>query len=404
MSNVLELREKRAKAWEAAKSFLDAKRDANGLLSAEDTSSYEKMESDVIALGKEIDRLDRQTALDAELSKAINTPIKNKPDSRDDEEKTGRASDAYKGAFWNAVRGKINADAQNALSVGVDTEGGYLAPDEFERDIIEGLADENILRSISHVIQTSSGERKIPIVAAHGEASWVEEGALIPESDEAFGQVTLGAYKLATLIKVSEELMQDSMFNLEQFIAKEFARRIGEKEEEAFFSGDGSGKPTGILANVGGAEVGVTAESPTAITLDNVLDLFYSLKAPYRRKAVFIMNDATIKTIRKLKDSTGQYLWQPSIKDASPDTILNRPLYTSAYMPTPVAGAKTVLFGDFAYYWIADRQGRVFRRLNELYAATAQVGFIATQRVDAKLILPEAVQALKQQPTPPPQG
>jgi HK97 family phage major capsid protein len=272
----------------------------------------------------------------------------------------------------------------------------FQAPDEFERDIVEGLADENLLRGISHVITTSSGERKIPVATAHGEAAWVEEGALIPESDEVFGQITLAAYKLATLIKVSEELMQDSIFNLEQYIAKEFARRIGEKEEEAFFTGNGTGKPTGILVGEGGAEVGVTAASETAITLDNILDLFYSLKAPYRRKAVFIMNDATVKAIRKLKDSSGQYLWQPSIKDATPDTILNRPLYTSAYMPTPVADAKTVLFGDFAYYWIADRQGRVFKRLNELYAATGQVGFIATQRVDAKLILPEAVQALQQ--------
>lgn len=395
MSKILELREKRARAWEAAKAFLDTKRGGDGLLSAEDTATYEKMEADVVALGKEIDRLERQAALDLELSKPTNTPITNKPSSSD-EVKTGRAAAEYKRAFWNAMRGKRTADIQNALQVGEDTEGGYLVPDEFERTLVEALEEENIFRQLANVITTSSGDRKIPVVASKGTASWVDEGGQIPESDDSFGQVSIGAFKLATMIKVSEELLNDSVFNLERYIAKEFARRIGAKEEEAFFVGDGSGKPTGILAATGGGQVGVTTAGSTAITLDEMLDLFYSLKSPYRKRASFVMNDATVKAIRKLKDSTGQYLWQPSIKEATPDTILNRPLYTSAYMPSIEAGAKTVVFGDFGYYWVADRQGRVFKRLNELFAATGQVGFIATQRVDGKLVLPEAIKVLQQ--------
>jgi len=395
MSKILELREKRARAWEAAKAFLDTKRGGDGLLSAEDTATYEKMEADVVALGKEIDRLERQAALDLELSKPTNTPITNKPSSSD-EVKTGRAAAEYKRAFWNAMRGKRTADIQNALQVGEDTEGGYLVPDEFERTLVEALEEENIFRQLANVITTSSGDRKIPVVASKGTASWVDEGGQIPESDDSFGQVSIGAFKLATMIKVSEELLNDSVFNLERYIAKEFARRIGAKEEEAFFVGDGSGKPTGILAATGGGQIGVTTAGSTAITLDEMLDLFYSLKSPYRKRASFVMNDATVKAIRKLKDSTGQYLWQPSIKEATPDTILNRPLYTSAYMPSIEAGAKTVVFGDFGYYWVADRQGRVFKRLNELFAATGQVGFIATQRVDGKLVLPEAIKVLQQ--------
>lgn len=395
MSKILELREKRARAWEAAKAFLDTKRGGDGLLSAEDTATYEKMEADVVALGKEIDRLERQAVLDLELSKPTNTPITNKPSSSD-EVKTGRAAAEYKRAFWNAMRGKRTADIQNALQVGEDTEGGYLVPDEFERTLVEALEEENIFRQLANVITTSSGDRKIPVVASKGTASWVDEGGQIPESDDSFGQVSIGAFKLATMIKVSEELLNDSVFNLERYIAREFARRIGAKEEEAFFVGDGSGKPTGILAATGGGQVGVTTAGSTAITLDEMLDLFYSLKSPYRKRASFVMNDATVKAIRKLKDSTGQYLWQPSIKEATPDTILNRPLYTSAYMPSIEAGAKTVVFGDFGYYWVADRQGRVFKRLNELFAATGQVGFIATQRVDGKLVLPEAIKVLQQ--------
>ena len=108
------------------------------------------------------------------------------------------------------------------------------------------------------------------------------------------------------------------------------------------------------------------------------------------------MNDATIKAIRKLKDNNNQYLWQPSLVAGTPDTILGRPVVTSAYMPTAAAGAKTIAFGDFSYYWIADRQGRSFKRLNELYAANGQVGFLGSQRVDGKLVLPEAIKVLQQ--------
>ena len=400
MSKILELREKRAKAWDAAKQFLDAKRGADGMLSEEDTATYDKMEQDVMNLGKEIERLERQAAIDAELSKATSTPLTGKPGAKmgkDETEKTGRASDEYKGSFWNAMRVKAPMPSVlNALQEGTDSEGGYLVPDEFERTLVEALEEENVFRTLAHVIKTSSGDRKIPVVASKGTASWVDEEGAYTESDDAFSQVSIGAYKLGTMIKVSEELLADSVFDLEAYISKEFARRIGAREEESFFNGDGKGKPLGILAAAGGAEVGVTAASATAITADEVIDLFYSLKAPYRKNAVWVLNDATVKQIRKLKDSTGQYLWQPSLVAGTPDTILGRPVKTSAFMPTAAAGAKTIAFGDFKYYWIADRQGRTFKKLSELYAANGQVGFMGTQRVDGKLILPEAIKVLQQ--------
>ncbi|WP_409226866.1 phage major capsid protein [Gudongella sp. SC589] len=400
MNKILELREKRAKSWEAAKAFLDTKRGTDGIVSAEDTATYEKMEADVVDLGKEIDRLEKQEALDRELSKPLNTPLTGKPIFQGIESKGGRASAEYQKAFWNAMRTRsgegLDPVIKNALQIGTDTEGGYLVPDEFERTLIEALDEENIFRKLANVISTSSGDRKIPVVASKGTASWIDEEGAIPESDDSFGQVSIGAYKLGTMIKVSEELLNDSVFNLENYIAREFARRIGNKEEDAFFTGDGSGKPTGILAATGGAQIGVTAASATAITIDEILDLFYSLKSPYRNKSVFVMNDATIKAIRKLKDGQGQYIWQPSLQAGTPDTILNRPVYTSSYVPTIAASAKSIIFGDFGYYWVADRQGRVFKRLNELYAATGQVGFVATQRVDGKLILPEAIKVLQQ--------
>lgn len=395
---ILELREKRAKAWEAAKAFLDSHRNEKGVLSAEDDAAYTRMEQEITDLGKEIARLERQEAFERELSQPLNKPLTGRPVSGGvEKEKTGRASEEYKANFWNAMRSKVPLPSVvNALEEGTDSEGGYLVPDEYERTLVEALEEENVFRQMAKVIRTSSGDRKIPVVATKGTASWIDEEGAYTESDDSFGQISIGAYKVGTMIKVSEELLNDSVFDLESYIAKEFARRIGAKEEEAFFTGDGSGKPLGVLAAAGGAETGVTAASSTAVTADELMDLFYSLKSPYRKKAVWVLNDSTIKAVRKLKDSTGQYLWQPSLVAGTPDTLLGRPVKTSAYMPVIAAGAKTIAFGDFSYYWIADRQGRSFKRLNELYAANGQVGFLGSQRVDGKLVLSEAVKVLAQ--------
>ena len=394
---ILELREKRAKAWEATKAFLDSHRNDKGMLSAEDDATYSRMEQEITDLGKEIARLERQEALDAELNRPVNKPLTGKPMNGKETAKTGRATDEYRQNFWNMMRSKTPMPTvMNALQIGTDSEGGYLVPDEYERTLVEALEEENIFRQLAKIIQTSSGDRKIPVVATKGTASWIDEEGAYLESDDSFSQVSIGAYKLGTMIKVSEELLNDSVFDLESYISREFARRIGAKEEESFFTGDGTGKPLGILAATGGAETGITAASATAITADELIDLFYSLKAPYRRNAVWVLNDSTIKAIRKLKDNQGQYLWQPSLTAGAPDLLLGKPVRTSAFMPAIAADAKTIAFGDFSYYWIADRQGRSFKRLNELYAATGQVGFLASQRVDGKLILPEAIKVLEQ--------
>lgn len=395
---ILELREKRSKAWEAAKAFLDSHRTEKGTLTAEDDAAYTKMEQEIEDLGREIARMERREALDAELNKPVNIPITGQPAKIGaDDEKKGRASDEYKRNFWNAMRMQGDPHIiRNALQEGTDSEGGYLVPDEFERTLVKALEEENIFRKLAKIIQTSSGDRKIPVVTTHGSASWLDEEELVPESDEVFSQTSLSAYKLGTFIKVSDELLNDSVFDLESYISSEFARRIGHKEEEAFFTGDGSGKPTGIFAASGGADVGITAAAAAALTADELIDFFYSLRSPYRKNAVWVMNDSTVKAIRKLKDGNGQYLWQPALTAGTPDTILNRPVYTSSYVPAIAAGAKTIAFGDFGYYWIADRQGRSFKRLNELFATTGQVGFMATQRVDGKLILSEAIKVLQQ--------
>jgi len=399
---IIELRNKRAKALEAAKAFLDSHRNADGFLSEEDDATYSSMEAGITNLGKEISRMERLEQMDNELSKPVSTPITEKPASTSKlDTKTGRASDAYKKAFWALTRARhdMTPEMRNALQVGTDSEGGYLVPDEFEHTLVQGLNENTIIRAHAHVITTSSGLHKIPVVASHGSASWIDEEGAYTESDEAFGQVQLDAHKVGTVIKVSEELLNDSAFDLEDYIASEFARRIGDKEEEAFLTGNGTAKPTGILNATGGGQVGVTAASATTITADELIDLYFSLKAPYRKNAVWVLNDTTIKIIRKLKDKNDQYLWQPALRDGDVPTILGRPYFTSAFMPEAAAGAKTVIFGDLSYYWIGDRQGITFKRLNELYAGNGQVGFLASKRLDGKTVLPEAIKVLQQKGT-----
>ena len=399
---ISDLRTKRAHIWDQAKAFLDERRDTTtGCLSAEDDQTYARMEDDIDKLTNEIARSERAQRRDADLARATNQPLTSMPgitiDTDDTKPKAPRATASYKRAFWAAMRLNTSPlEVRNALSEGVDTEGGYLVPDEFEHTLVQSLADQNVMRTLAKVIQTTSGDRKIPVVSTHGTAGWLDEGKPYTESDETFTQVTLSAFKLGTFLKISEELLNDAAFNVEQYLAAEFARRIGAAEEEAFLVGDGTGKPTGIFAATGGGEKAVTTAKVTDISADELIDLHYSLRAPYRKNAVWLMNDATVKTVRKLKDGNGQYLWQPALTAGSPDLILGRPVHTSAFVPEIKAGASTVAFGDLAYYWIADRQGRSFKRLNELFATTGQVGFLASQRLDGKLILPEAVKLLTQ--------
>jgi HK97 family phage major capsid protein len=185
------------------------------------------------------------------------------------------------------------------------------------------------------------------------------------------------------------------MFDLEQYIAQEFARALGVAEEHAFCVGTGSGQPTGIFNAANGASIGVTASSATAIGLDDVIGLIHSLKSPYRRNAVFLINDATVAQLRKLKDANAAYIWQPSVQQGVPDRLFGYPLYSSPYVPTVAASAFPIAFGDFSSYWIADRAGRSLQRLNELFAGNGQVGVIMTERLDAKVVLTEGIQLLK---------
>ena len=380
-----ELREKRNNAWNAAKAFLDSHRTEKGTLTAEDDATYTKMEQDIADLGKEIARLERQEALDAELSKPVNMPLTSKPASSPSQDtKTGRASDAYKAGMLTALRSNFK-QISNVLQEGVDADGGYLVPDEYDHRLVDVLTEENIMRKLGHKI-TTSGEHKINIAATKPAAAWIEEGGALSFGDATFDQILLDAHKLHVAIKVTEELLYDNAFNLESYIIDMFGKALANAEEDAFLNGSGVGQPLGLFAATGG---GTAAISTASLTADDVIKLVYALKRPYRKNAKFIMNDQTIASIRQLKDNNGAYMWQPSLIAGEPDKLLGYDVYTSPFCP-----AGKIAFGDYSYYNIGDRGTRSFKQLTELFAGNGMIGYVAKERVDGKLILPEAVQIL----------
>ena len=387
MSKILELTEKRAKAWETAKAFLDAKRNADGFVSAEDAATYEKMEADVQNLTTEIERLARQQAIDDKLAQATSKPITMQPNAQMETEraKPFRERTEYKNAMIDALRTNFRK-ISDVLQEGVDADGGYLVPVEYDNRLIEVLKEENIMRGLATRI-TTSGEHKINIAATTPAALWVEEGGALTFGDATFDQKFVDSHKLHVAIKVTEELLYDSAFDLEKYIITQFGKALANADEDAFLNGDGKGEPYGIFdAATGGESAGTLSAD---IKADDIFDLIYKLKRPYRKGASFIMNDKTIAQIRKLKDNNGQFLWQPSLVAGEPDQIAGYTVRTSAYAPE-----NAIAFGDYSYYNIADRGARSFKTLNELFAGNGMVGFVAKERVDGLLLLPEAIQIM----------
>ena len=391
--NVQDLIAKRARAWEAAKAFLEAHRGENGVLSAADGETYDRMEKEITDLTKEIDRLNRQAAIEAQLSQPTSSPLSNMPSVGNDKpKKQGRASDQYAKDMLTAMRTNFH-QVSDILQEGVDADGGYLVPEEWDSRLIDVLNEENIMRGLATHI-TTSGEHKINIAGAKPTAAWIEEGGALQFTDAKFGQKIMDAHKLHVAVKVTEELLYDSMFDLASYITTQFGIAIANAEEDAFLNGDGKGKPTGLFDETNG---GTVAKTLTGMKLgtDDVLDLVYALKRPYRKKASFIMNDQTLAALRKLKDNNGAYIWQPSYQAGEPDRLLGYSVHTSAYAPELAADKPVMAFGDFSYYNIGDRGTRSMQELRELFAGNGMIGYVAKERVDGLLVLPEAVQIMK---------
>ena len=290
----------------------------------------------------------------------------------------------HKEAMLKALRSNVR-QVDNVLQEKVDADGGYLVPEEYDSRLIQSLEGENIMRQLGHTL-TTSGDHKINIAATTPAAAWIDEGGQLTFGEATFKQALLDAHKLHVAIKVTEELLYDSAFNLENYILEQFGKALANAEEDAFLNGDGTGKPTGVFHQTNG---GTYLTEVATLKADDIINLIHALKRPYRKGAVFILNDKTIAAIRKLKDNNGAYMWQPSYQVGEPDRLLGYPVYTSQFAPE-----NKIAFGDFSYYNIGDRGARSFKQLTELFAGNGMIGFVAKERVDGKLILKEAVQIL----------
>lgn len=379
---------KRAELINSAKKILAERGADDGILSVEDAAEYDKIEAKIVSLGKEIERRQKLDAIDSAAgSSLMRAPLTGAPVSDGGKpEKTGRASEEYKNDMIAALRSNFRT-VTDLLQESVAADGGYLVPDEFDAQIVEALNENNIMRSVARVIKTD-GEHKIPIAEAAPEAAWLDEGEKLTNSDMNFEQIILDAHKLGVAIPVTEELLADAGYNIQRFVTRSIGRSLGNGEENKFLNGDGTKGPTGIFDPTNGGVLAVTAEA-SGISSDNIVDLIYSLKKPYRKNAKFIMNDKMIKTVRKLKDGDGKYMWSDSLIAGEPATLLGYPVLTSEYAPED-----KMAFGDYEYYTIGDRGVRAISRYNELGALEGQVYFVGKERVDGKLTLKEAVQIL----------
>jgi len=304
-----------------------------------------------------------------------------------------RATAEYKAAFNEYLRkpkGSVDGRFLNALQVGTNSEGGYVTHEEFQTSVEREMVNYNPFRQYATVI-TTGGDRNIPFESTRGAASWTAEEASYPESDPAFGRVTLGAHKLAKIVKVSEELVNDSDFDLFGYLTENFAEAFGVAEENAFLNGTGSGQPNGLLTIAG--DVG-TAE--TAVTEDALDDLFWGLGAAERRNGVFCFGDSSLRSISKLKNSNGDRIWQPGLTAGAPDTILGRPYINSDHMGDAANSPEEIVgyFGNLSKFIIADRTDMVIQRLDERYADSGQVGFRAYRRTDANAAITSAHKSL----------
>ena len=378
----------REKKRQEAKTFLDEHTDSAGKISVEDSKIAEKIITEMEEISVQIEN---------ELNKPTNTPILMQPynpfEPVKNYSKFGVSGAEYRKNFFNQIRTGFKT-AVNVLQESPLQQGGYLLPQEMHDEIITALTQENVLRQISRVV-TTANDRRLVIQATPPTAQFVSEGQQITLSSETFDSKVLGAFKVAAGVSVTNELLSDSYYDIQQHLQIEFSKAIGAVEESAFLNGDGNGQPLGILPQMQSDSSTTITTTGAAISADDIMNLSYKLKRPYRKNACWLMNDSTLAAVRKLKDNNQAFIWQPSYAQGEPDRLLGYPVYTSAYLPEIASGNIAVLFGDFQKFVIGDRGEKVFRPLHELHALQDLTTFLMIERVDGVLSDSLAVVGLK---------
>mgnify|MGYP002510959120 CR=1 FL=1 len=294
----------------------------------------------------------------------------------------------YETHFWNALRGK--AGHKEFLSKGVESiTGAFTLTPKGQEKYMAALQQESLFRNLATDIHAYDTDYRIKTAQNDGASAGVPEGGMVTVSDDMvdFGEIVLGRHKLVTSFMLENSFVQDNSFMIEKYLISRLAQNFGRAEDDAFINGTGEHMPTGILAEEGGADIGVTT---AALTYDDVVKLFFSVKPRYRHHAVWVMNDETAYTLRSIKDAEGNYIW-----NHANDTILGHKVYISEFMPNTESGSKPIAFGDFRYYWIVGRQPIHIRPLAEMYITIDCIGYRAYEFLDGKLTRPEAIKVIQ---------
>lgn len=407
--NLLQLKEKRANVWSQMTSILDTAEAESRELTAEERSTYDTAEIDLDKLSDDIDRLERHANRGSFDEPSRDTDTPEHRDADDDPDAVYRR--AFEGYVTRGIQ-ELEVELRDALrrgwmpdkegraqAVGTNSAGGYLVPQGFRQQIIEKMKAYGAVMDAATVLNTDTGATlPWPTNDDTGNVgALLAENTQATEQDLALGTAQLGAYKYTSkIVRVSLEFLQDvDWIDAESFLQRKFAERLGRIHNQHLTTGTGTAQPQGIVT---GAASGVTAASGTAITMDELIDLQESVDPAYRNeRSRFMLGTAALKATRKLKDSNGLYLWQPSVQAGVASTLLGDPYVINPDMAAPAVNVKSVLYGDFQAGYVV-RLVKAFEliRMNERYADFGQVGFVAFDRLDGLVQDNSAYKALTQ--------
>lgn len=308
----------------------------------------------------------------------------------------GNPEDPARKAFMEYARkGVIDPAAIEAKAIIMSDEssGGVLAPVEYVREIIKGAIEYDPVRDLARVRSTLAQSIKVPKRTGTSAAVWVSEtGTRSETTGLGYGHVEIPTHEQYALVDLSNQLLEDAVFDLEAELRMEFSEQFGVAEGDAFVDGTGVGKPEGVLT----ASIdSTTSASNDALAANDFIDILYALKELYHANATYLMNRLTVRDARKLKDSNGQYIWQPALAADVPATINGRPYRMSPGMPVVANAAKAVVVGDFRKgYTVVDRVSIAVQRDPFTQATSGMTRFIARKRVGGQVVVPEAFKVL----------
>ncbi len=419
MDAITAMRDERGKLIAEQRKIVDAVGAEKRDMTAEENQKFDKVQADIAALEARIKEAEgaetRKRQLEEneqrhkeELAKSSNPEMRTMRTGESPEAKQERSKDfskrfrtwlssgdprpfSFEGRYISPREERaFSGNTQNITTAG---DGGNWVPNEFERRLWAVANNTNVMRSICSQSNTNEGTLYIPTLSGGATAAFAAEEGDYNATQITAGVVTIACHKMTAYIPVTEEIINDSAFDMENEVASAIGRAFGDLEENWLVLGDGTNDPHGVTAEAG---AGVTAASTTTVTGDELMELIHSLKPRYRNNGTLLTSDAMVLKIRKLKDGNGQYLWQPGLVAGTPDRLLSYPVAISDQMPTPAASAKSIIFGDFQYYRIADRIGMTLIRDPYTNAHQGVVRFTASKRVGGRIILTEAFKKLTQ--------